>query len=71
MPVRAGPRAKPAAAIFERALAQLGCVPAEAVFADDHAENVVRARSVGLHAIHGRDVGRFTGEPAPRLGPEA
>jgi glucose-1-phosphatase len=43
---------KPDAAIFERTLARLGCLPAEAVFVDDFAHNVAGARAAGLHAIH-------------------
>lgn len=43
---------KPNAAIFERTLARLGRKPAEAVFIDDFAHNIVGAKAVGMHAIH-------------------
>ncbi len=43
---------KPDPIIFERALAQLGIEPDEAVFVDDFRHNIVGAQAVGLHAIH-------------------
>jgi putative hydrolase of the HAD superfamily len=43
---------KPEAAIFEHALAALGCRPDEAVLVDDRADNVAGARAVGMAAVH-------------------
>jgi len=43
---------KPHAAYFEQVLASLACHATQAVFVDDHLENVEGARSVGMHAIH-------------------
>ena len=43
---------KPDAAIFERALARLGCRAEETVFIDDFRHNVEAARGVGMQAIH-------------------
>jgi len=44
--------AKPDRAIYELALKRLDVAPAEAVFIDDLAENVVAAAALGIHAIH-------------------
>ena len=38
------------------------CAPAEAVFTDDKLENVVGARTAGLHAIQYRDLASFSTE---------
>lgn len=46
---------KPEPEIFHRTLDRLGRAPGEAVFIDDHPENVAGARSVGMHAIHFRE----------------
>ena len=43
--------AKPGAAIYELALAELEVAPAAAIFVDDLAENVVGARAVGMHGL--------------------
>lgn len=43
---------KPDPAIYQLALARLGCAPAEAIFVDDFLRNVEGARAVGLHAVH-------------------
>jgi putative hydrolase of the HAD superfamily len=53
---------KPGRAIFERALAELGCAPDEAVFTDDNLENADGARAAGLHAIHYKDYDGFASE---------
>lgn len=55
---------KPGRAIFERAVAELQCAPAEALFTDDKLENTVGARAAGLHAIHYRDFETFSEELA-------
>jgi len=55
---------KPARAIFERVLADLGCVPPEAVFTDDSQENAEGARAAGMRAIHYRDFEGFSMELA-------
>jgi putative hydrolase of the HAD superfamily len=55
---------KPGRAIFERALAELGCAPSEAVFTDDKLENAAGARAAGMHAIHYRDFEGFSRELA-------
>ncbi len=44
--------AKPDAAIYHLALAQLGRRPQEALFIDDSAANIAGARAVGLQTIH-------------------
>jgi putative hydrolase of the HAD superfamily len=59
---------KPDRAIFDRVLAELGCAPAEAVFTDDKLENVVGARTAGLHAIQFRDLASFSAELAGLIG---
>lgn len=59
---------KPARAIFDRAVADLGCAPHEAVFTDDKLENVSGARTAGLHGIHYRDLASFSAELAERIG---
>ena len=43
-------------------MAELGIAPAEAVFTDDKLENVVGARTAGLHAIQYRDLASFSTE---------
>lgn len=43
---------KPDPAIYHLALEQVGVEPGEAVFIDDHPDNVAGARDVGMHAIH-------------------
>lgn len=43
---------KPTAAIYERTLARLGRLPAEAIFVDDNAANIAGAAAVGLTTIH-------------------
>ena len=53
---------KPGRAIFDRALAELDCLPAEAVFTDDKLENVTGARTAGLHGILYRDLASFSAE---------
>ena len=53
---------KPERAIFDRVMAELGFAPAEAVFTDDKRENVVGARTAGLHAIRYRDLASFSTE---------
>jgi len=45
---------KPDALIYERTLARLGRLPAEAIFIDDNAANIAGARAVGLQTIHFR-----------------
>jgi FMN phosphatase YigB (HAD superfamily) len=62
---------KPARAIFERVLAELGCAPREAVFTDDTLENVDAARAAGMHAIHYRRFADFSRELAALVGPGA
>jgi HAD superfamily hydrolase (TIGR01509 family) len=42
---------KPAAAIFERALARFGAEPSDALFLDDNAANVAGARRLGIEAF--------------------
>jgi HAD superfamily hydrolase (TIGR01509 family) len=59
---------KPGRAIFDRAVADLGCSPDEAVFTDDKLENVTGARTAGLHGILYRDLASFSAELAERLG---
>ena len=49
-------RLKPDRQVFEQVLAELHCLPGEAVFVDDTAENVSAARAVGMSAIHAWDV---------------
>lgn len=44
--------AKPAAEIYQRALARLGVAPAEAVFVDDVLENIEAARALGMAGVH-------------------
>jgi epoxide hydrolase-like predicted phosphatase len=46
---------KPDASIYQRMIADLDIVPAEAVFVDDFPENVAGARSQGLHAVQFND----------------
>lgn len=53
---------KPERAIFDRVMAELGVAPAEAVFTDDKLENVIGARTAGLHAIQYRDLASFSTE---------
>ena len=53
---------KPGRAIFDRALAELDCVPAEVVFTDDKLENVSGAQTAGLHGILYRDLASFSAE---------
>ena len=53
---------KPERAIFDRVMAELGIAPAEAVFTDDKLENVIGARTAGLHAIQYRDLASFSTE---------
>lgn len=50
---------KPDPVVYERLLARLGAAPADAFFADDLAENVAGARSVGITAFQvlGNDPG--------------
>jgi HAD superfamily hydrolase (TIGR01509 family) len=60
---------KPDRAIFERALAGLGCAAAEAVFTDDKLENTAGARAAGMHAIHYRDFEGFSRQLAGLIGP--
>lgn len=43
--------AKPSAAIYELALAELEIAAAAAIFVDDLAENVAGARAIGMHAL--------------------
>ncbi|HEY0856672.1 MAG TPA: HAD family phosphatase [Albitalea sp.] len=43
---------KPEPAIFHRAAAQFGVVPAETVFIDDYLMNVKAAGAIGWHGIH-------------------
>ena len=62
---------KPSRAIFERALAELGCAPPEAVFTDDRLENVVAARAVSMHAIHYGEFEDFSRELARLVAPGA
>lgn len=47
---------KPDAAIFERALTELGCEPSQVLFVDDNQLNVEGARAVGLEAHVGAGV---------------
>jgi epoxide hydrolase-like predicted phosphatase len=47
--------AKPDPRIYQRVIADLDVVPAEAVFVDDFPENVAGASLQGLHAIHFND----------------
>jgi putative hydrolase of the HAD superfamily len=60
---------KPMRAIFERALAGLGCRAAEAVFTDDKLENTRGAQETGMLAIHYRDFGEFSRQLAGLIGP--
>jgi putative hydrolase of the HAD superfamily len=53
---------KPERAIFDLVMAELGIAPAEAVFTDDKLENVIGARTAGLHAIQYRDLASFSME---------
>ncbi|MFC1923045.1 HAD family hydrolase [Chloroflexota bacterium] len=46
---------KPDPRIYQRVIADLDVVPAEAVFVDDFPENVAGASLQGLHAIHFND----------------
>jgi putative hydrolase of the HAD superfamily len=55
---------KPERAVFDRVLADLGCAPAETIFADDKLENADGARAAGMHAIHYRDFDEFSSELA-------
>jgi HAD superfamily hydrolase (TIGR01509 family) len=55
---------KPERVIFDRALADLGCAPGEAVFTDDKLENALGAQAAGMHAIHYRDFDTFLSELA-------
>ncbi len=59
---------KPSRAIYERALAGLGCAPREAVFTDDKLENVDGARAVDMHGLHYRDFETFSAELASLVG---
>jgi putative hydrolase of the HAD superfamily len=59
---------KPERAVFERAVAELGCAPGEAVFTDDKLENVMGARAAGVHGIHYRDFDSFAEELAGLVG---
>ena len=59
---------KPAAAIFEIALARAGAAPAEAVFVDDFAANVEGARRVGMQGIHFRSTQQTVAELAALTG---
>jgi HAD superfamily hydrolase (TIGR01509 family) len=43
---------KPDALAYTRALEQIGCAPADAVFIDDRRTNVAAAEAVGLRGIH-------------------
>ena len=43
---------KPNAEIFTRTLARLQISPAEAVFIDDFAHNILAAQTIGMHTIH-------------------
>ena len=62
---------KPAPAIFERVLTELGCAPSEAVFTDDKLENVLGAQAVNMRAIHYRDFEGFSRDLARLLEPGA
>ena len=62
---------KPERAIFERALRELGCAPAEAVFTDDKLDNVVGAKEAGMHAIHYQEFEAFSAELATLTGQDA
>ena len=53
---------KPDHAIFERVLAELGCAPDEAVFTDDSLENAAGAGTIGMHAIHYKNLESFRSE---------
>ena len=59
---------KPGRAIYERALAELGCAPREAVFTDDKLENGDGARAVDMHGLHYRDFESFSAELAGLVG---
>jgi putative hydrolase of the HAD superfamily len=61
---------KPDRAIYQRALAELGCEAPEAVFTDDKLENVAAARAVGMSAIHYRGFERFVEDLARVVGRE-
>jgi putative hydrolase of the HAD superfamily len=60
---------KPDRAIFQRALAELGCEPAEAVLTDDNLDNATGARVAGMHPIHYRDFDAFAKELAQLIEP--
>lgn len=60
---------KPAPAIFERVLTELGCESSEAVFTDDKLENVLGAHAVHMRAIHYRDFEGFSRDLARLLEP--
>jgi putative hydrolase of the HAD superfamily len=53
---------KPDRAIFKRVLAELGCAPDEAVFTDDSRENTAGAGTIGMHAIHYKNLESFMSE---------
>lgn len=60
--------AKPDAAIYRRALEQLGVEPHEAVFVDDYRPNVEAARQSGLHAIQFKSRAQVIAELEDLLG---
>ena len=53
---------KPDRAIFDQVLADLACLPAEALFTDDKLDNAAGARAAGMHAIHYRHFDGFSSE---------
>jgi putative hydrolase of the HAD superfamily len=59
---------KPDRAIFDHVVAELRCPAADAVFTDDKLENVVGARTAGLHAIQFRDLASFSTELTGLIG---
>jgi putative hydrolase of the HAD superfamily len=58
---------KPAAEAFRRALAIIGCGPAEALFVDDSATNVDGALRVGLPAVRFRSAAQLAAELVQRV----
>ena len=48
--------------VFSDVAADLGLPPSQILFIDDNDQNVERARSAGMHAVHYRDRARFLDE---------
>ena len=54
--------AKPDPDLFQRALEVVGALPQQSVFVDDLLENVIAARSLGMHAFQFHDSATLTRE---------